>query len=198
MNTFTPKTEGPGEGLGLMRFLMVLGSMSPLFAFLAIRGVPVVEGHPIFSDTIYLSVCCSLIGLPALALAFKIFIAGRNKDIKELVIGTSSDHRDHLFAYLFAVVIPLYQNNYNSVRDVLAALAVLAFILFLFVRMNLHYTNLLFAFMGYRVYTIETEASNNAFSGRGTFFLLTKRSALQKQQKIIARRLSDTVYIEYE
>ena len=95
------------------------------------------------------------------------------------------------------MVIPLYQNNYTSLRDVFAEVATIVFIVFLFVHMNLHYMNLVFAFSGYRVYTIETEAANNAFSGRCPFILITKRHSLPSQQKITARRISDTVFIEY-
>lgn len=197
MNTLTSQTAIPREGLGFMRLQMVLGSMAPLFLFLAIRGVPVIDGKPIISDTIYLSICLLLVGLPAAFLALRINRAGKNHDTKELVIGTSTDHRDHLIAYLFAVVIPLYQNNYTNLRDVFAEVAIIAFIVFLFIHMNLHYMNLVFAFSGYRVYTIETEAANNSFSGRRPFILITKRHSLQSQQKVTARRISDTVFIEY-
>ena len=196
--SFRSKPMRPREGLGFFRFLMVLGSMAPLFIFLAIRGVPIIDSKPLFSDTIYCILCLLVVALPAFVLAIRIWIAGRNKDTKELVVGNATDHRDHLIAYLFAVVIPLYQNNYTTLRDVLAAFAVLCFILFLFVYMNLHYMNLVFALAGYRVYTVETEDKTNPFSGRRSFILITKRYSLHSQQKINARRISDTVFIEYE
>ncbi|MDE2126047.1 MAG: hypothetical protein KGJ62_05615 [Armatimonadetes bacterium] len=191
-------TIRPKEGLMFVRFFMVLGSMAPLFVFLAIRGVPAIDGKPLIADPLYVSLCLILVVLPAGVLALRVYIAGKSQDFKELVVGTATDHRDHLIAYLFAMVMPLYQNNYASVRDVMAELAALVFVIFLFTHMNLHYMNLVFALADYRVYTIETEGTSNAASGRNTLVLLTKRRSLRTRQRITARRLSDTVFIEYE
>lgn len=188
----------PREGLGLIRFLMVLGSMAPLFIFLAIRGVPVIDGQPLTPDSWFVTMCLLLIGMPTGIIALRIYIAGKNQDTKELVIGSATDHRDHIIAYLFAMVIPLYQNNYASIRDIAAALAVLVFILFLFTYMNMHYMNLLFALAGYRVYTVETDSQGNPISGQCPMILLSKRHSLHAQQRITVRRISDTVFIEYE
>ena len=196
MTSSSPKVMPPREGLTFARILMVLGSMAPLFIFLGIRGVPVIDGKPLIPDYWYESACALLIGIPTVMLMVRVYLAGRNQDTKELTIGTATDHRDHLIAYLFAMIIPLYQNNYNNMRDVLAALAVVVFIWFLFTHMNLHYMNLLFAVAGYRVYTVETANQNNPFSGQSPMILLTKRHSLHAQQKIMTRRISDTVFIE--
>ena len=187
--------SGIREGLSFIRIQMVLGCMTPLFLFLMIRGVPVIDGKPIFPDKIYMAICGGLILIPNAFLRLRIFVSRRNQDTKELVVGTSTDHRDYLIAYLFALVIPLYQNNYNNLRDVFAALTLLSVILFLFFHMNLHYMNLIFAFFGYRLYTVETD-THNPFSGRSSFILITKRRDLHSQQKITAFRLSDNVFIE--
>jgi len=188
----------PAEGLGFIRVMMSLGSMAPLFLLLAIRGVPKIDGQPIIQDDYYISICAILIAVPNLFLAFKIFLAGKISDNRELTVGKFTDNRQDLIVYLLALMIPMYQNNYSTVRDIYASIAIIVFILYLFVYTNMHYLNFAFAFSGYRVYTVQVEDVANEYSGNKPFVLITKRHSLRPPQTIIARRLSDTVYIEYE
>ena len=156
-----------------------------------------IDSKPLCSDQLYVCICLLLIGLPAAILVLRILVARKHHDVKHLVIGTSTDNRENLIAYLFAVIIPLYQNNYTSMRDVAAEMSLFVFIVFLFMHMNLHYMNLLFAVAGYRVYTVETDSEGNVFSGRLSSILITKRYSLKPHEKILVTRISDTVFIEY-
>ena len=72
----------------------------------------------------------------------------------ELSIGDAEDHRDHLLVYLFTMLLPLYSASISTWREFGAALAAVAFVVFLFWHLNLHYVNLLFAFKGYHVFTL--------------------------------------------
>jgi hypothetical protein len=76
-----------------------------------------------------------------------------------------------------------------------SSLAALAFIVFLFWHLNLHYMNLLFAALGYRVFTVYPPDDNNPLSGKGSLALITRRVTLSAGERLVAYRLSDTVYL---
>ena len=70
--------------------------------------------------------------------------------------------------------------------------------MFLFWHLNLHYMNLLFAALGYRVFTVYPPADGNPLTGRASEALITRRVSLAAGDRIVAYRLSDTVYLEAE
>jgi hypothetical protein len=113
--------------------------------------------------------------------------------VRTLTIGRAEDHREYLLVYLFAMLIPLYDVNLGSARDVAAAVLALAFIVFLFWHLNLHYMNILFALRGYRVFTITGSAASATSE---PLVLLTKRIGLQQGEKVLAYRISNTVFFE--
>jgi hypothetical protein len=81
-------------------------------------------------------------------------------------------------------------------RDLAALLVALGFIVFLFWHLNLHYMNVLFAALGYRVFTIYPPSDGNPLSGKISQVLITRRVDLSTGQHVIAYRLSDTVFFE--
>jgi hypothetical protein len=180
------------EGLKTARLLMVLSSVWPLFILVAIRGIPFIR------DSYVISACLVLLLLPTAALAFRIFTARRNRERRYLTIGKAEDHRDHLLVYLFAMLLPLYAVDFSNLRNAVAAGAALAFIVFLFWHLNLHYMNLLFAVCGYRVFTVFSPEDGNPLTSRDAFVLITKRASIPADAQIDALRLSDTVYLEDE
>ncbi len=178
------------EGLRLARLLMVLSSLSPLFLLWALRGV---QGIP---DAWLWLACLALIILPNFALWFRIRIARARQDVRTLTVGRSEDHREHLLVYLFAVLLPLYDANLGRLRDSMAALVAVVFIIFLLWHLNLHYINIAFAALGYRVFTVEPPAHDATASARHSWVLLTPRTYLLAGDQVRAFRISDTVYIE--
>ena len=80
----------------------------------------------------------------------------------------------------------------------MATLAALAFIVFLFWHLNMHYMNVLFAVLGFRVFTVYAPMDGNPLTGKGSIILITKRVAISPGEKITAYRLSDTVCLEVE
>jgi hypothetical protein len=56
--------------------------------------------------------------------------------------------------------------------------------------------NLLFAVRGYRVFTIYPPIDGNPLSGRTSQVLITRRVAVLPGERLVAYRLSDTVYFE--
>jgi hypothetical protein len=56
--------------------------------------------------------------------------------------------------------------------------------------------NVLFAAMGYRVFSVSPPADNNPLSGRTGLVVISRRPVLIAGDRLIAYRLSDTVYFE--
>jgi hypothetical protein len=180
------------EGLKAARLLMVLSSISPLFILWAIRG------NSLIPDRWFIGFCALMVVAPNAFLWLRIRTAKKQADKRELAVGTADDHRDHILVYLFAMLLPFYSEDLGSWRDLGATVAALGFIVFLFWHLNLHYMNLLFAALGYRVFTVYPPADGNALTGKTRHAVITRRVSLASGEQLIAYRLSDTVYLEEE
>jgi hypothetical protein len=178
------------EGLKTARLLMVLSSVSPLFILWAIRGTTLIP------DVYFLTFCGLMVIVPNAFLWLRIATAQKNRESRELVIGKAEDHREHLLLYLFTMLLPFYADNLATWRALGATLAALGFIVFLFWHLNLHYMNVLFAILGYRVFTLYPVADGNPLSGRVSCVLISRRVSLSAGEHITAYRISDTVYFE--
>jgi hypothetical protein len=178
------------EGLKAARLLMVLSSISPLFILWAIRG------NSLIPDRYFIGFCALMVVVPNVFLCLRIWTARKQADKRELTVGTADDHRDHILVYLFAMLLPFYSENLGSWRYLGASFAALAFIVFLFWHLNLHYMNLLFAALGYRVFTVYPPADGNPFTAKMRQAVITRRVSLASGDRLVAYRLSDTVYLE--
>lgn len=178
------------EGLKAARMLMVLSSISPLFILWAIRG------NSLIPDRWFIGFCALMVVIPNGFLWLRIRTAKKQADKRELTVGTADDHRDHILVYLFAMLLPFYAEAIGTWRDLSATLAALAFIVFLFWHLNLHYMNLVFAALGYRVFTVSPPADGNPLTGRARQAVITRRVSLASRDRLVAYRLSDTVYLE--
>lgn len=180
------------EGLKTARLLMVLSSISPLFILWAIRGNSLIPDH------YFIGFCALMVLLPNAFLWLRIRAAKRNNDRREVAVGTADDHRDHILVYLFAMLLPFYSEDLGTLRDLAATLAALSFIAFLFWHLNLHYMNLVFAVLGYRVFTVYPPADGNPLTGKTRHAVITRRVSLSPGETITTYRLSDTVHLEAE
>jgi hypothetical protein len=180
------------EGLKAARLLMVLSSISPLFILWAIRG------NSLIPDFWFIGFCTLMVIVPNVFLWLRIRVAKKQSDKRELTVGTADDHRDHILVYLFAMLLPFYSEDLGTWRDLGATVAALAFIVFLFWHLNLHYMNLIFAARGFRVFTVYPPADHNPLSGKTHQAVITRRVGLAPGERLIAYRLSDTVYLEVD
>lgn len=178
------------EGLKAARLLMVLSSISPLFILWAIRGTCLI------SDLYFIPLCAVMVILPNGFLGLRIRTARRLEETREIVVGRAEDHREHLLVYLFAMLLPFYEAVISTWRDFIAVLAALGFIVFLFFHLNLHYMNLLFAVFRYRVFTVYPPEDDNPLTSKASQVLITRRTAVLPGERLVAYRISDTVYIE--
>lgn len=185
------------EGLKAARIMMVLSSLSPVFALWAIRGkccIP--DYHVIPYCDYFVPICVTMAVAPLGFLIWWRHSAVKDVDKQELATGETKDNRSHVLVYLFAVLLSFFQAEFTSERELLAILIALACIAFLFFRMNLHYTNLYFALLGYRIYTVFPPEDGNPFTGKEPFILITKRRFLMTGERLTGFRLSDTVFLE--
>lgn len=178
------------EGLKAARLLMVLSSISPLFILWAIRG------NSLIPDRWFIGFCILMVIVPNAFLWLRIRTVKKQADKRELTVGTADDHRDHILVYLFAMLLPFYSEDISTWRDLGSTLAALAFIVFLFWHLNLHYMNLLFAFRRLRVFTVYPPSDGSPLTGKSHQAVITRRVSLAPGDKITAYRLSDTVYLE--
>ena len=94
------------------------------------------------------------------------------------------------------MLLPFYPVETGTWRDFAALISALGFVVFLFWHLNLHYMNIVFAICGYRVFTILPPKEENPISGRISLVLITPRTSVLSGERIVAYRLSDTVYFE--
>ncbi len=187
----TSLKQGPhAEGLKLARLIMVLSSMSPLFFLWSIRGTNLIP------DLYFVTGCLVMAIFPTGFLLLRELIAKRQNDTRLLVVGRTEDHRGHVLVYLFAILLPFYRQNVDAWRDFFALLAALVFIVFLFWHLNYHYMNIVFALRGYRVLNVLSPDGSSAQPSMVNFALITRRSNVQPDEKLVAYRLSNTVYLE--
>ena len=170
--------------------MMVLSAMAPLFVLWALQG------NELVPDPWFIGGCAAIVVVPNAVLWTRVLVARRQKDEMPVTVGKSEDHRVHLIAYLFSMLLPFYRQELDGWRDFAAIALALSFIVFLFWHLNLHYLNLVFAVRGYRVYTVYPPSDDNPYSGRSSFVLITRRAHLGRGDRIVALRLSRLVYLE--
>lgn len=178
------------EGLPVTRLLMVLSSFSPLFILWAIRGSGVIP-EPWFGLS-----CLFMAALPTVVLIVRERRSRKNSDKRELVAGASDDHRSHVLVYLFAMLLPFYPQDPETIRDMASMVIAFVFIVYIFFRFDLYYTNVLFAMRGYQVFSMSPPNDENPHSGKEKLVIITRRRTLARGERLHAYRLSDNVYME--
>lgn len=172
------------------RLIFVISCFAPLFVLWALQGTPLIP------DVWFASVL--VVGLALAPTAFlyaRLRVARKRRDKVPLSVGSVEDHRDHILVYLFAMLLPFYAPHFTTWREFAAAVVALLFIVFLFWHLDFHYMNLLFAFRGYRVYSVYPP-DGNRLSGVEPTVLLTRRTGLRPGVQIDAYRISRSVYVE--
>ncbi len=171
------------EGLPFVKFMMLLSGMSPLFLLIGIRGLDDFVEDKHLWITVFL-----LIVIPFLVIKIRIHYAHKSNDLFEINISEKKNNKEYLFTYLFTVLIPLYSVSINNCREFGSMIFAICFVIFVLWNMNFHFINILLAFQGYKVYTIESFDSA---------ILLTTRSTFPKNMnEIKVHRLSNSVFIE--
>jgi hypothetical protein len=177
------------EGLGLIRWLLVLSSLSPVFVLWAIRGVTGID------DCIFVPICLALFLLPTLVL-WAVWVRNKKQNnVKTIEVRKAEDQREHLLTYLFAMLIPLYEAGLSGGRDLWAAVAAFLLVVFLFWHMRLHYMNLFFAMAGFRIFTVEAGPEGTEVEPT-TYAVISKRHILPTGKPLTGLRLGGNVLVD--
>jgi len=169
------------DGLPLVKIMMLLSSMAPLFVLVGVRGLDQV----IEDEYLWLGVGVLVI-FPYIILRLRVSRARKSNDTYVIDVSDSRNNKEYLFTYLFTVLLPLYSVAVSNYREFYALVLAIGFVIFVLWNMNLHFINLLFAFQGYRVYTIESFHSS---------ILLSKRHKIPSNLKELkVYRLSNSVF----
>lgn len=182
----------PSDGLALIRLVLVISSLSPVFVLWAIRGVNVMR------DLYWIPLCLTLFLVPNLLLWLFVRRARVVGNKKTVNLHTPEDHRDSLLTYLFAMLLPLYDANLDGWRDMVALLTAFAFVCFIFWHMRLHYMNIFFAVLGYRIFTANAENGTTGTDqlARTPYVIITKRYHLGREIVVTGYRLGADVLLE--
>lgn len=190
VNKLSSRILDPKEGLQGTRALMVLSSLSPLFILWTIRGSCLIPNPVLF-------IACGLLVVPPTAFLLLWIRRAKNKRLKEtLFVGKTEDHTNHVLVYLFANLFPFFQEDPKSYRELLAIVLALAFIAYIFYRLNLHYINIFYAFRGYRLFTVSVPKNDSDGIENESFIVISKRRFLSSGESFPSYRLTDTVYLE--
>jgi hypothetical protein len=180
------------DGLALSRFVLVLSSLSPLFLLWALRGT---KGT--ICDEIWVPLCILLFITPNAFLFIMISVARKHRNAKTIEVGTSKNNSEQLLTYLFAMMIPLFGVDFGELRDLLSLFLAVLFVTFVFWHMQLHYMNLLFALLGYRIFTVETPSqANNDSQSSQTYAVITKRQRIEAGKPFTGLRLGGNVLLD--
>ena len=96
--------------------------------------------------------------------------------------------------YLFATLLPFYRQDLLDYRDLAGLSLALAFIIFLFWYLNLHYVNIFLAVLGFHIYTVRPGEDVGRYGMRIPIIVITRHQFLAAGDEISAYRLSDTLY----
>lgn len=172
------------EGVPFVKFMMLVGSMAPLFLLIGLRGI---DAKIISDKSLWIIIAINVV-LPFLFLYARIQSAVKSKNVINVDISNNSNNKDYLFTYLFTVLLPMYSFTITNCRDALALVFALIVVLFVLWNMNLHFINIFFALQGYKVYTL-----NNV---DGAILLSTRHNLQAKTNNLNVHRISNSVFIE--
>lgn len=171
------------QGLPFVKFMMLLGSLAPLFVLVGVRGMDEVISYQFLWVIIGL-----LLLIPFGFILIRLKIAKKVDDRHEINVNESKLNKEYLFSYLFTVLLPLYSVNVTNPKEFAAIIIAILFVIFILWNLNLHFINFFFALKGYKVYTLPNE--------RGGILLSTRPHISDTTTKISAHRLGSSVFIE--
>jgi hypothetical protein len=172
------------EGVPVVKFMMLLSSMTPLFLLIGLRGI----AATVISDRSLWIIIGIVVILPFLFLYLRIQAAIKSNNVMNVDTTDNSDNKDYLFTYLFTVLLPMYSFTITNCRDAFALLFALIVVLFVLWNMNLHFINIFFAIQGYKVYTL------NKLDG--AILLSVRHNLPVNAQDMMVHRISNSVFIE--
>ena len=173
------------QGLKAARLWMVLSSLSPLFILWAIRG------NNLIPDEWFVPTCLTVAIVPTAILFYRIRIAKKNSEKREIAVGISNNRQSDILIYLFTILLPFYREEITTCRDFAAMMVALGLIIFLFWHLRFHYMNIWFAICGYHIFWVTPPKDRNPYTGQEPFALITRRRFLWVFTDLSGTEVSD-------
>lgn len=181
-----------GEGPLLLRLLLVLSSMSPLFVLWAIRGTTLMPEWAFW-------ITCGLLFAAPNAFLLVLILRVANKKIQRTIqVGDSDDRRQDLISYLFAMLLPFYTVDLSTWRNLAATIMAFLIVVVLFTSLNLQYMNFLMAVTGYHCLQVHTPNPDRTLSSEPSFMVITKSPRLRPGSELTGYLISATLLVEVE
>lgn len=171
------------EGLPIVKFMMLLSNLAPLFILVGIRGMDKVIPYWLLWIIIG-----ALLIIPFGVLLLRIRLSRKRDDKFSVNVKENKLNKEYLFTYLFTVLLPLYSVNITNEKELIAIFFAIIFVVFVLWNLNLHFINIFFALKGYKVYTLPQQDS--------AILLTTRKYIDDDLNTITAHRLSNSVFIE--
>lgn len=102
--------RGSREAFGLGKFILVVGSMGPLFALWGIKGATAIP------DLYLIPACTLMIVLPLVFLWWRFRAAKRNNDTRQLVVDRVEGYGHHILTYIIAMLLPYLPPGYRHLE----------------------------------------------------------------------------------
>lgn len=178
------------EALEIFRLIMVFGGFAPLFVLWSI------EGTVLFPDKIFCAVMAFFAIVPNIIIYLRIMIAKKNHDESTIDYTEVARKNENIIVYLLAILIPIFGVNIVSLRDFIAVIAAVVFVMLVFWKSDLQYINIIFTLFGYNIIQTTIERTDRfGITGDADVILFTRKKRMIKG-KIPCYRLTDYVYIE--
>lgn len=165
------------------RIVLIFSNLSPVFILWAIRGVEFIP------DTIFIPACLAVFLIPNIFLFWLLSCWNGKEHIKNITIESSTETNDHILTYLIAIILPLYGVEVESYRDLAALISAFIVMVFIFYHANLHYTNIILAILGYRIF----EGTTKNFDQELTRYTIISRESIVSGKKLAGLRLGGNV-----
>lgn len=176
----------------VLRFIMVLGGMAPLFILWAVRGAEVM------CNWIFRPGCLAIALIPNAVLLFRLFNVRKRNYGSVLEVGALEDRRDGILTYIVAILLPFYSSSLETWPEFFASLGAVVFILVVFMYLDLHYVNVFFAVCGFRIYFVKPMEPASGLSSRQGAILITRLPGLRTEDRFSVAEIAKNIYAERE
>jgi hypothetical protein len=180
---------GRNNRLPLLRFLLAWSALSPAFIIWAIRGTTLVDNY------LWILFCIELFIFPNTLLLLFLWKQSRKKDSKTITPNRIDNKKELVIAYLIAILLPFYQANITSWRELGGSIFALIIIVYLFWQTNLIHLNILFSIINCNILLL---TGDDGRGGEQSFIYLTRNDRVPLDKPLTAIRVTSSILIDEE
>lgn len=169
---------------------MALGGLAPLFLLWAIRGTSLVPRLN------FILIMLALAALPNLYVYWRITRESKRKYTSGLKIVSFEDKKDGVLIYLVSILLPFYSSSMSTWPELISSVAALVFIVVVFIYLDLHYVNIMFAITRFNIFLVRPDGVVKNTSSRHNVIVITKQTDLREGSIIQTQKVTSRIYVE--